>query len=241
MKRINNMILQCKNCSARYLVPDSSIGAEGRTVRCARCNESWYEPPIEAPSDGFAPLSEPTPEPDIAQTPEPESTEDFDKMIGSLNAAANRSSASSNLPVYRPTISTGLKVAVAALLVIVAGLGLFMTMPKLFGILPSKGLVLADIKIEKNSEEKPGIVEITGNILNESEEPRTVPNIKVILLDGADNPLQSWEFKSNGATLKSKETTPFTSGELNMKFSIAKRFVIDMGTPVELALRRKPQ
>lgn len=234
----NNMILQCKNCKARYLVPDSSIGAEGRTVRCARCNESWYEPPIEAPLEMSAPL----PEPEIPQASAPESVEDFGTVIGNLNAAANRPMLDgSNLPVRRPTTSIGLKISVAALLAITVGLGLFMTKPKLFGVSPSKGLVLADVKIQKDTDEKAGMVEISGNILNVSEEPRTVPNIKVILLDGADNPLQSWEFKSNGETLKPKETIPFTSGELNMKFSIAKRFVIDMGTPMELALRRKPQ
>lgn len=232
------MILQCKNCGARYLVPDSSIGAEGRTVRCARCSESWYEPPIEAPLD--APAYQSAPEPTPEPAPEADITEDFDTVIGSLNAAANRP-ATANLPVRRPTTSISLKLSVAALFVITVGLGLFMTMPKLFGIWPSRGLVMADVAINKGVDDKAGIVEITGNILNVSEDARVVPNIKVILLDGADNPLQSWEFKSNGATLKPKEIMPFTSGDLNMKFSIAKRFVIDMGTRVELALRRKPQ
>lgn len=225
------MILQCKNCGARYLVPDSSIGAEGRTVRCARCSESWYEPPIEAPLDA---TSDFTPEPHQEPAPEAETTENFDAVMGSLNAAAN-------LPIRRPTTSIGLKIAVAALLAITIGLGLFMTMPKLFGISPSKGLVFADVKIQKGDADREGMVEMSGNILNQSEEPRIVPNIKVILLDGADNPLQSWELKSNGAMLKPKESIPFSKNDLNMKFSIAKRFVIDMGTPLELALRRKPQ
>ena len=228
------MILQCRKCNARYLVPENSIGTKGRTVRCARCNESWYEPPVDSPFDEALPNPLPT--------SEAETTEDFDKMLGSINAAANRSmSCNSNLPVRRATTSTALKMVVAALFITTVGLSLYMTMPNLFGILPSKGLVLADVKVNKNTDEKASTVEISGNILNESEEPRIIPKIRIILLDGANNPLQSWEFKSNDATLKPKEIMPFTSGDLNMKFSIAKRFVVDMGTPLELALRRKPQ
>lgn len=44
------MIIACPACATRYVVPDSAIGVDGRTVRCAKCRHSWFQAGPELPA-----------------------------------------------------------------------------------------------------------------------------------------------------------------------------------------------
>ena len=75
------VIIACPACATRYAVPDSAIGVDGRTVRCAKCRHSWFQdgPPLEPreeappPAPVAPPAPPPNPEPaapDAAALPE---------------------------------------------------------------------------------------------------------------------------------------------------------------------------
>ncbi len=70
------MIIACPACTTRYVVPDSAIGPEGRTVRCAKCRHSWFQdPPIGTAAVAPAAAPEPAavvPAPPPVREPEPE-------------------------------------------------------------------------------------------------------------------------------------------------------------------------
>ena len=46
------MLVICSKCSTSYTLDPATVGAAGRTVRCARCHETWFVNPPD-PVDAF--------------------------------------------------------------------------------------------------------------------------------------------------------------------------------------------
>jgi len=42
------MIIQCENCSRKFVVKDSAIPENGRTVQCGYCSVTWHQMPTPA-------------------------------------------------------------------------------------------------------------------------------------------------------------------------------------------------
>lgn len=70
------MLISCPNCATNFSVPDKALGAQGRTLKCAKCGHKWFQS-VTRPEDDFG-LDEhsfpppPSPEPRPLFAPEPE-------------------------------------------------------------------------------------------------------------------------------------------------------------------------
>lgn len=44
------MLIVCPSCASEYTIESARLGAKGRTVRCARCRDTWFAAVEEAPA-----------------------------------------------------------------------------------------------------------------------------------------------------------------------------------------------
>jgi predicted Zn finger-like uncharacterized protein len=63
------MIISCPSCATRYQVDEAKFPPQGRTVRCAKCGNSWHQKAAEPEDDSDIVVAAPEPQPAPAPAP----------------------------------------------------------------------------------------------------------------------------------------------------------------------------
>jgi hypothetical protein len=101
--------------------------------------------------------------------------------------------------------------------------------------------VLADVGVSRVSEDQKNAFLINGKILNTTNRVMSVPHLRITLVDAEGTSLQYWDYVPGDKTLEPGKDIPFGTDNLDVRFSKATRFVVELGNSLELAMRRKPE
>ena len=254
------MILECTECSSRYLVPDSAIGADGRTVRCANCRHSWFQPPamldLSVQDRVAAPEATPERQPEAppvapaARAAAPVSEQPVPSRSASVRTFVDDAvtrpdyDAFAHRPMFKPTRNPAKRWTAAALIagtsmLLGAGAILYSGAP---GIAAQLGLPIGAADTPLRFTDKAinrrdmgtgnELFAVSGKIVNPTGTIQRVPDIRVELRDSQGRLVYNWTVTPRQRSLDPKGTIEFNSGRVDVPAS-SKVLVLSFAKGIE--------
>ncbi len=224
------MILTCPECASRYFVPDGSVGAAGRTVRCSSCGARWTARADDAASETSPQPrpAEPTRAPPAASenpaisTPvEGDANEPLPKVFRERAALRQRVREAAAAGAVWAGLAAGFMLLIGATIVMRQDIARLW--PRTAGAYAAAGLPvnLVGLTIE-NQHAQPQLQDghaalvITGALRNIRDKPVVAPPLRISLLNTAGHAVAVKIADPDGASIPPGE---------------ARRFVVDMLDP----------